>query len=261
MGASRSVDYKMDLDPYPDDILIVILSFVPARDLVRNCRRVNRHWRHLVDSPTLWRNKCEREWSSEPFRGALGVPNMNWQRASVKSPFSRNLIKNPCGKEGLQHWRTVDRGDGWVVENNRTDLEGSECQKSFVTSFSWCEKTQIVSLLKEGLWEEILDSYQPHICISDWFAGRDDCGCVYKISVELLAADRERVIDEFHENPDPIPQWNDESYHQVSHVFQDYGPGVRYVKFNHKGRDTQFWKGWYGSRITNSSVTVRFHKN
>ncbi|XP_027875222.1 F-box only protein 6-like [Xiphophorus couchianus] len=40
------------------------------------------------------------------------------------------------------------------------------------------------------------------------------------------------------------------------HVFKDYGPGVRYVRFNHGGKDTQFWAGWYGIRVTESCVEV-----
>lgn len=40
------------------------------------------------------------------------------------------------------------------------------------------------------------------------------------------------------------------------HVFKDYGPGVRYICFTHGGKDTQFWAGWYGIRVTESCVEV-----
>lgn len=43
---------------------------------------------------------------------------------------------------------------------------------------------------------------------------------------------------------------------QTTYVFQNYGPGVRYVRFTHGGKDTQFWAGWYGVRLTDSSVEV-----
>ncbi|XP_071979914.1 F-box only protein 27-like isoform X2 [Engystomops pustulosus] len=251
------VEFFMDLEPFPDDILVMILSFVQERDLILHCRRVSRRWKHLVDAPSLWRIKCERERRREILHAAEMCPDFQWQRACLKNPFSRNLLRNPCGTERLNHWSVMNGGDGWSVEENRTMLEGAESQTSFVTSFSWCKKSQVIDLVQDGLWGHYLDVHQPIICISDWYAGRNDCGCVYGISVQLLAADRKTVIKEYSAAPDPIPQWNDEHYRQVSHEFQQYGPGVRYVNFTHKGKDTQFWKGWYGPRISNSSVTLK----
>ncbi|XP_053328341.1 F-box only protein 27 isoform X2 [Spea bombifrons] len=213
---------RFDLEPLPDDLLLLILSYLPPRELAAPCRAVSRRWKRLVDSPFLWRLKCE---------------------------------------QGLRHWEVTHGGDGWTVEDNRSPLDGAESQKCFVTSYFWCVKTQLVDLLESGLWGHYLDVHQPPICISDWYGSRADCGCVYQMKVELLAADRQTAIKVFESNPEPIPQWNDQSYAQVSYVFQNYGPGVRFVRFSHRGKDTQFWKGWYGARITNSSVTVRIATN
>lgn len=43
---------------------------------------------------------------------------------------------------------------------------------------------------------------------------------------------------------------------QVTHAFSDYGPGMRVISFEHGGQDTKFWDGWFGVRVTGSSVTV-----
>lgn len=43
---------------------------------------------------------------------------------------------------------------------------------------------------------------------------------------------------------------------QLSHTFTDYGPGLHYITFEHGGQDTKFWDGWFGVRVTGSSVTV-----
>lgn len=43
---------------------------------------------------------------------------------------------------------------------------------------------------------------------------------------------------------------------QITHVFQNYGPGARYIRFTHGGKDTQFWAGWYGIRVTDSCVEI-----
>ncbi|XP_073405152.1 F-box only protein 27 isoform X2 [Dendrobates tinctorius] len=223
----QHVAFFMDLEPFPEEILLLILSFVPAQDLVLHCRPVSRRWRRLVDSPSLWRIKCERDHRREILYTAEMCPDVSWQRVYLKMPFSRNLLQNPFGAEQLKYWDAKNGGDGWKVEDNCSVLEGAERPTCFVTSFG--------------------------------YAGRHDCGCVYRINVELLAANKQTVLKEFSLAPEPIPQWNDTRYHQVSYEFRHYGPGVRYVKFIHRGKDTKFWKGWYGARITNSSVTVKCH--
>lgn len=43
---------------------------------------------------------------------------------------------------------------------------------------------------------------------------------------------------------------------QVSNTFSDYGPGLRFISFEHGGKDDKYWDGWYGVRVTGSSVTV-----
>ncbi|KAG7267489.1 hypothetical protein CRUP_023143 [Coryphaenoides rupestris] len=40
------------------------------------------------------------------------------------------------------------------------------------------------------------------------------------------------------------------------HVFFRYGPGLRFISFQHGGQDTKFWEGWYGVRVTGSLVTL-----
>ncbi|XP_077336370.1 F-box only protein 27 isoform X2 [Lithobates pipiens] len=249
--------YNKDLDQLPDEVLLLILSYVPAKDL-DYCRCVSRRWKCLVDSPTIWRIKCQRMNRRDVLHVADMCQNTPWKRLYLAKPFSRNLVRNPCGSELLQYWDIKNGGDGWAVERSRIALEDAESPTCFVTSYQWCEKQQIIDLVKEGLWEHFLDVHQPPICVSDWYGGRHDCGCVYSLKVQLLAVDKIAVLQEFAIRPDPIPQWNDEKYTQVSHEFRGYGPGVRYVKFMHKGKDSQIWKGRYGARITNSSVIIKY---
>ncbi|KAG9478261.1 hypothetical protein GDO78_013318 [Eleutherodactylus coqui] len=165
----RQVYFFMDLEPFPDEIHLLILSFVPARDLLLRCRRVSQRWKRLVDSPSLWRIKCEREHRREILRAAEMCQDFSWPKVYLKKPFSRNLLRNPCGTEQLDHWSAVHGGDEWRVEDNHSVLEGAESQTCFVTSFEWCEKSQVIDLLQEGLWEHFLDVHQPVICISDWW--------------------------------------------------------------------------------------------
>ncbi|XP_045148641.1 uncharacterized protein LOC101644532 [Echinops telfairi] len=158
--------------------------------------------------------------------------------------------------EGLLKWAVDHGGDGWVVEENRTPVPGAPAQTCFVSSFSWCHKRQVVNLKEEGFWPELLDSGRIEIVISDWWGARHDCGCQYKLIVQLWDANQV-ILGEFFATPNPIEQWNNNAYVQVTHLFSNVEMGVRYVFFEHRGRDTQFWAGHYGARITNSSVIVR----
>ncbi|RXN11256.1 F-box only 6-like isoform X3 [Labeo rohita] len=96
---------------------------------------------------------------------------------------------------------------------------------------------------------------QPHIKISDWYTARTDCGSEYHICVELLDW-RRNPITIFQPEKAIFSYGNDEPWCQMTHVFKDYGPGVRFIRFTHGGKDRQFWAGWYGIRVTNSSVEI-----
>ncbi|XP_042700847.2 F-box only protein 17-like isoform X1 [Chrysemys picta bellii] len=256
--APPSLPAPLDLNPLPDELLAQILSWVPGRALVTRCRLVCRRWRDLIDGPTVWRLQGERC----PGLGAtlaaarLCLPP-RWSRICILEPFGRNLVRNPCGQDQFSHWQVERGGDGWKVEENGCPVEDAPAQTCFTTSFDWCVKSQLVDLLEEGLWEELLDTYQPEIYISDWWGTQRNGGCEYSICVKLLAANRRTVIAEFQANSDAIQQWNDAQYHQVSYRFRQYGCGVRYVHFLHRGKETHFRPGHYGARITNSTVMVK----
>jgi len=39
-------------------------------------------------------------------------------------------------------------------------------------------------------------------------------------------------------------------------VFQNYGPGVRFIRFYHGGMDTLIWAGHYGSKMSGACVKL-----
>lgn len=57
-------------------------------------------------------------------------------------------------------------------------------------------------------------------------------------------------------SPSTYPPSSPPPPRQVSHTFSNYPPGVRYIWFQHGGVDTHYWAGWYGPRVTNSSITI-----
>lgn len=161
--------------------------------------------------------------------------------------------------EGFRGWEVEHGGNGWAVEKNLTLVPGAPSQTCFVTSFEWCFKRQLVDLVMEGIWQELLDSAQIEICVADWWGARENCGCVYRLRVRLLDEYENEVV-KFSASPNPVLQWTERGCRQVSHVFTDFGKGIRYVSFEQYGRDTRSWVGHYGALVTHSSVKVRIRR-
>ncbi|XP_023577308.1 F-box only protein 27-like isoform X1 [Octodon degus] len=255
----------LSLSLLPPELLLAVLSRLPPRVLLKRCRHVCRTWRSLVDSKALWLLMLARDHSASGrallalVRSCLppagdATPGPLIPFCSLR-PVGRNLIRNPCGQEGLQKWSFQHSGDGWVVENNLIPVPGAPSQTCFVTSYRWCSKKQILNLEAEGLWPELLDSGKIDICVSDWWGTRHECGGRYKLLVQLLDANK-TILHEFSDMRVTIAHPNS-MYFQVTHVFSNIKVGVRFVSFEHAGKDTLFWAGYYGTRMTNSSVTVR----
>ena len=75
----------------PPELGVYTLSFVPAKDLILNCRLVNKTWREAIDSDYLWRLKLLREGATFP---AVPPTDTDYKVIYVKRPYERNLLKN-----------------------------------------------------------------------------------------------------------------------------------------------------------------------
>lgn len=119
---------------------------------------------------------------------------------------------------------------------------------------------QIIDLVKEGVAPKILDILKPAIEISEWHAARFDCGSIYRLSVALLDARRNPQAS-FDTGNIETPQWAGREWSQVRHVFVDYPAGVRFVSFEHMGKDTLFWAGHYGAKMAGGEVRIASHQD
>lgn len=84
----------------PEDVLVELLSLLPARDLLRTCRLVCTQWRYVVDLATLWKRKCQRDGF---YCQSLDRSVSDWKVFYMLCHLKKNLIKNPCA-EGLFHY-------------------------------------------------------------------------------------------------------------------------------------------------------------
>ncbi|XP_074162380.1 F-box only protein 6-like [Sminthopsis crassicaudata] len=247
----------ISINELPENVLLELFSLIPARELLRHCRPVCSLWRDLIDLVSLWKRKCQREgFISENW----DQPVADWKIFYFLCSLRRNLILNPCAEEGFKFWKLDENhGNRWKVEkiprDQGTEFPDFQVKKCFVTSFNSCLKSQLVDLKAKGYWKELMDKVKPDIVIKDWFAARSDCGCMYRIRVKLLSATKE-VLAEFNPAPVYIEQWSDAEWQEISYTFSNYPSRVRYIHFQHGGKDTQCWAGWYGPSVTNSSITI-----
>ncbi|XP_041090433.1 F-box only protein 50 [Polyodon spathula] len=224
-----------------------------------------------------WKEKCELLWKLKQ-RGVPAPDSVNWKTVFEKKPIERNLIKTPApaglshtspppiheldGMMGSRPPQFEPEGDftGWLTSREDLPLDDSGvppgamvCYRPY---FSWFTLEQRINLKGEGLWEELLDVYQPDICIQDWYEDSKLHEEIYQLQVRLLAADEQTVLQEFKLNPKNNTAGDPNCWLEVSHVFRQYGPGVRHLHFLHRVK-TMRMIDFRATRVTDSSVLVK----
>lgn len=79
----------------PEEILSIILSYVPPKDLVFLCRLVCKNWCNIIDSQ-VWRLKLGK--NKALIQKIHDIPWFACYWISTKDTIDRNLIKNGCGQ-------------------------------------------------------------------------------------------------------------------------------------------------------------------
>ncbi|XP_014481183.1 PREDICTED: F-box only protein 44-like [Dinoponera quadriceps] len=252
----------------PSELLVEIFCNSNLKTLL-NCQLVCQRWKMLIQS-YVWPKKVEMT-LGKPFPRGKNIPWGVFYLICKKKPFERNLIKNHSGGDGVgRHWQIISQGgDQWAIENppqgvpelpmTESVFEGK--QNCFVTSYHFCFKTQQIDLIDEGFTPYVLDVLQPPIEVSEWYSCRWDCPAVYECQVRLLRDGMPlhpsfSSVDVFqlHDNLEGEKQ---NKWFRASHVFENYGTGVRKINFCHGGIDRSFWAGHYGSKMAGACVYVR----
>ncbi|CAB1336469.1 unnamed protein product [Coregonus sp. 'balchen'] len=114
----------------PLEVLEEILLNVHPHQVVCVCRLVCHEWKEVVDSDSLWREKCRRE--GYQTCDSTKLPE-DWCLFYFLCKKRHNLIKNPRAEDKLNGWHIMKNGgDQWNIGSvgpNDTDL------KYFVTSY------------------------------------------------------------------------------------------------------------------------------
>ncbi|KAG9330671.1 hypothetical protein JZ751_022518 [Albula glossodonta] len=224
-----------------------------------------------------WKKKLQLEWSLEGK--SMPMPDtVDWKKVYEKKPFGRNLLKNPAphglshctpppepepaGMFGAEPPRLEPEGDftHWKTSKEVLPYDTSGIPPGAVVcqlpQFSWFSLEQTVDLKAEGLWDELLDQFQPDINIQDWYEENQLHQRIYELQVRLLGPDGQTVIQEHRLTPEEDTSSFAHTWKQVSHVFSSYGPGVRYVQYLHRMKNMNM-VNFRATLVTDSSITVQ----
>ncbi|XP_035481292.2 F-box only protein 50 [Scophthalmus maximus] len=226
-------------------------------------------------SAAEFRKKFEAEWS---LIGAPMPDSLDWKSVYEAKPLGRNLLRNPApfglSKDtpppepelhdvpirGPPRFQPDGDYTGWTTSTEVLPYDSSGIPPGVVICelprYSWFSMEQVVDLKAEGLWEEMLDEFQPEIVIQDWYEESQLHEFIYQLHVKLLGADKSTVISEHTVNPTEDCSIYSHTWKEVSHVFSSYGPGVRYVQFLHRLKNS-FMVEFFPTLFTGSSVIVR----
>ena len=185
--------------------------------------------------------QCPEDMTVNNTEGECGAVVSYTIAGGGEGGWSENGITNGNAEDGLDGW-TLDQngGSGWATDSGY-----------FVSSYSMCKKSQVVDLSDLGLSDEYMDT-EPAISISDDYIGWTvNYADTYFLTVELRG-ETNNVIATYTTGNITTSS----TLQTASHVFTDYGPGVRKVYFSHGGQDVEFWLGNYGAAMTNSQVNV-----
>ncbi|KAL7302142.1 hypothetical protein TKK_0005365 [Trichogramma kaykai] len=242
----------------PDEVWIEILSHVDNRTLPR-CRFVCKDWNSMIRG-SVWRKKAERAIGKE-------LPAAEWTTYYLICdglPMYKNLLKNHSGESGLRergNWTILKNGgNGWDVEsinraNKPKDSSWSGEKHCFVTSFNECVMEQTVNLRDAGLSDYVLDVLRPTIKVTEWFRSGADRPAEYELRIKLYGQkltdimetiDYAKVIEY-----EQINQW-----FKFTHEINDYGKGLRNIKFWHRGYDRSQTPGNYGTKMAGACISL-----
>ncbi|CAM1326902.1 Uncharacterised protein g9352 [Pycnogonum litorale] len=281
-----------------EECLISIFRQVQFIDLFDSCQFVCKEWRRIIiHDNQVWCDKMQMLGKRIHVPKTCPIPKHFHMKRYLNHIFKNvNLILNPSGMKKFEHWKVYDSSDTtWSVERppigcQPVPKKAGNDNSCFVTSYIKGTKKQIVNLNECEIPKSLINYFNPKIYVCDWIASRWDCGSKYELTVQLLGAngkqlesfnwtgssdvsDDESFSGQFvsnynccdHDQSSSDSDDDEELYfHQrtkwrrIDHIFNTRFKDVRKIIFEHSGVDAKFWAGYYGCKITCSTVCLKF---
>lgn len=245
----------------PEEVLLHILSYIEPRNLLKYSL-VCKQWNSIIKSYSLWSSIYKRRYNRKPKK----LPWYLYYCHLSTNYFDVNLLRNGNGEDGFNHWVIKeDGGDKFIVEDppigadplNIDIPEFHNKTSCFATSYGNSVKIQTIQLGQSNLFRYILNNYKPHIYLSEWTAGRFDCGCVYRLRCGFSGLPPNLQVTK-PSSGNKVTQWEGSKWKKIDILITNYPEGVEGLTFEHEGRDTQFWAGHFGSKMAGGVIKLLF---
>lgn len=164
----------------------------------------------------------------------------------LEVPGSRNLLFNSSGQFGLQGWCQRNRYVKWTVERSEVPVNNMT-ETNFVSSYKLCVMSQRLDLSSILRTLPVGRSFE----ISARYMGRTDCPSTFRLEAGLFDEHKRRIAHQM----TPILQTPPDYWERAQLVLQ-IPPSSRYLKVVVKGKDSRYWSGEYGAKVTELSVRL-----
>ncbi|XP_011692496.1 PREDICTED: F-box only protein 6-like [Wasmannia auropunctata] len=228
----------------PKEMIIEILCYVDCNTLM-DCGLVCKRWKMLMNS--VWRKKMRQKFNMS-FAGSDEIP---WSIIYFAfEPYNKNLLKylhcaefakssfNIMGYKLSETARSIS-APCYSMLDDESKLQtrnlyqntafairfATPLPRVMLTKLLRSNEKYIVHLTMNRIDPYILDTYQPPIVISEWYNTGKNTHATYILSVKT------NLIDRFlFEHP---IRCDEKNWMKVSHVFKNYGPGLKRITFEH----------------------------
>jgi hypothetical protein len=108
---AKSLDFISFL---PDELLEKIFISFSGTYLATNLILVCKRWKNIIESENFWIRKClEVKKINHLIISAFNERNLDWKKYAKNfyfdNLFVKNLVKNPFGAQGFEHWLFCQR--------------------------------------------------------------------------------------------------------------------------------------------------------
>ncbi|XP_072388852.1 F-box only protein 44-like [Diabrotica undecimpunctata] len=220
---------------FPEEIIMKVLTFLPARLLLR-LSLVCKKWCNIIKSTSLWMDVYNNQFPNKAKRLPWYVYYLYFSTLNFK-----NLIKIGNAQHEFNQWtRLTNFGD---VEN------------VFI-------KIQVIGLEHKRLLRYVINTFKPHIYVSEWYTGFLERRHKYKVTIKGFSYEStQEPVGEFtaDDNNDEIvflsdlkpvliEQCRGRKWNKMETIVEEYDKSLRTLVFQHESINKQFWSGHYRSK-------------